>query len=197
MNSRVENSISRIAEQARGRYTTALKNARNRTEKAADRVTDGKKSIKTLSKLSLKLTAVTHRTADKVLKQQAKMIEHQIDAFAGRLSAAAEATDARNLVKTQFRMIPENASLFVDDARSALGIVAGAGAEFRDLLKGTVQELRGVKKAPTKKTAAKKTGSKKATAKKATKPRKKAATKQAAAAPKAEASSTQEQPKAA
>jgi len=191
MNSRVENSISRIAEQARGRYATALKNARNRTEIAADRVTDGKKSIKTLSKLSLKLTAVTHRTADKVLKQQIKMLEHQIDAFAGRLTAAAEATDLRNLVKTQFRMVPENASLFVNDARSALGIVAGAGAEVRDLLKGTVQDLRGTKKAVVKK----------ATARKATKPRKKVARKKAVAAPvatpKAEVGATEEQPKAA
>lgn len=186
MNSQVENSISRIAEQARGRYTTALKNARNRTENVADRVTDGKQSIKTLSKLSLKLTAVTHRTADKVLKQQTKMLEHQIDAFAGRLSAAAVAMDLRNLVKTQFRMVPENASLFVNDARSALGIVAGAGAEVRDLLKGTIQEFRGTKKAAVKKAA---------------KPRKKAARKKAVATPvatrKAKAGSTQEQSKAA
>jgi len=187
MNPRVENSISRIAEQARGRYTTALKNARSRTEKAADRVSDGKKSIKTLSKLSLNLTAVTHRTADKVLKQQAKLFEHQIDAFAGRLSAAAEATDVRNLVKTQFRMLPENASLFVNDARSALGIVFGAGAEVRELLKGTVQEFR----------ATSKTAAKRAATRKAPKARKKTAKKKAAAAPKAVASSTEVQPKAA
>lgn len=187
MNARLENSISDIAEQARGRYTTALKHARSRTEKAADRVSDGKKSIKTLSKLSLNLTAVTHRTADKVLKQQAKLFEHQIDAFAGRLSAAAEATDVRNLVKTQFRMLPENAALFVNDARRALGIVAGAGTEVRELLKGTVQEFR-----DTRKTAAKK-----AAPRKASKARKKTAKTKAAAAPKAAASSTEVQPKAA
>lgn len=187
MKARLENSIGRIAEQARGRYTTALKNARSRTEKAADRVSDGKKSIKTLSKLSLKLTAVTHRTANKVLKQQTKMLGHQIDAFAGRLSAAAEATDIRSLIKTQFRMIPDNASLFANDTRSALGIVAGAGTEVRDLLKGTAQELRG-----TRKTAAKTTP-----VKKVAKPRKKATRKKAVSAPKAETSSSEEQPKAA
>lgn len=187
MNARLENSISRIAEQARGRYTTALKNARSRAEKAADRVSDGKKPIKTLSRLSLKLTAVTHRTADKVLKQQTKMLEHQIDAFADRLTAAAEARDIRSLVKTQFRLFPKNAALFISDARSALGIVAGAGAEARDLLQGTVQEFRG-----TRKTAAKK-----APVKKTAKPRKKATKKKAVATPKAEANSTEEQPKAA
>ncbi len=194
MNSQVENSMSRIAEQARDRYTIALKNARKRTEKAADRVADGKKPVKTLSKLSLKLTAVTHRTADKVLKQQAKMLEHQIDAFAGRLSAAAEATDVRNLLKTQFRLIPENAALFVNDARSALGIVAGAGAEVRELLKGTVQEFRGTKKATAKKT-------KKTTAKKAARPRKKTTRKKTVAAAveaqKVQTSAATEQSKAA
>ena len=107
--------------------------------------------------------AVSHRTADNVLKQQAKLLENQIDAFAGRLSTAADATDVQDLVKTQFRMIPENASLFLTDARNALGIVAGAGTEVRDLLKGTVAELRGSKKTAAGKTATprKKTAKKK------------------------------------
>jgi len=192
MNPQVENSISRIAEQARGRYQKALKIARIRTESAAARVTDGKKPVKTLSKLSLKLTAVTHRTADKVLKQQTKMLENQIDAFANGLSAAAGARDVRSLVKTPLRI--ENASLFVNDARSALGIVVGAGAEVRDLIKGTVLELRG-----SRKTAAKKASPKKSVAKKPRATRKKKATKKAATPvkTKAETSSVEEQSKAA
>lgn len=194
MNPQVENSTSRIAEQARGRYQKAIKTARSRTELAAERVTGGKKSVKTLSKLSLKLTAVTHRTADKVLKQQTKMLEHQIDAFAGGLSAAAEAADIRSLVKMPFRMLPKNAALFVDDARSALGIVVGAGAEVRELFKGTVMELRGTRKTVTKKPASKKT-----VAKKPAKLRKKAAKKktEASVTAKVEASIVAEQPKAA
>jgi len=166
----IENSISRIAEQARGRYNKALTAARTRTEKAANRVSQSKKPVNTLSKLSLKLTAVSHRTADKVLKQQKKLLENQIDAFAVRLTAVAEATDVRSLVKTQIRLIPKNAALFANDARTTLSIVAKAGAEVRDLLKGTVSELRGVKKATVKKPVAKK----------ATPARKKAVTKKAA-----------------
>lgn len=182
MNSRLENSISRIAEQARGRYQQILKNSRNGAEMAADRVTGGKKPVKTLFKLGLKLTAVSHRTADKVLKQQAKMFENQIDAFAGSLSAAADATDVQNLLKTQIRMIPENASLLVKDARNALGIVAGAGAEVRDLFKGTVAELRG-----SKKTAASKTAT----------PRKKTAKKKSSVSKRTAVKSARETPKAA
>ncbi len=168
MKMQIENSISRIAEQARGRYFELLKGARSQTESVAGRVSKGKGPIKTVSKMGLKLTAVTHRTADKVLKQQTKMVEHQIDAIATRLHAAATATDVRDLVRTQFKLIPENASRFVGDARDTLSIVTSAGQEVGKLLKGTVAELRGktlVNKA-AKKVAAKKTVAKKAPAKK-------------------------------
>jgi hypothetical protein len=172
MNSTIENSISRIAEKARGRYQAILTDARSRTEQAAGRVTKGKKPVKTFSKLGLKLTAASHRTADKVLKQQTKMVEHQIDAFAGRLAAAAEANGVRDLLKTQFRMIPENAALLVSDTRAALGIFASAGAEVRSLFKDTAEELRGRKPAAAKATAKtpaapRKKAAKKKTAKKA------------------------------
>ena len=167
MNSRIENSISRIAEQARGRYKAILENARHRAEIASDRVTDGKKPVKTLSKLGLKLTAVSHRATDKVLKQQLKMLENQIDAFAGRLSAAANATDVGNLIKTQFRLIPENAAVFAQDARNALGVIAGAGVEARDLMKATVVELRdGTQARATKPGTQSRTPARKKTAKK-------------------------------
>jgi hypothetical protein len=173
MNSTIENSISRIAEKARGRYQAILMDARSRTEKAAGRVTQGKKPVKTFSKLGLKLTATSHRTADKVLKQQTKMVEHQIDAFADRLAAAAEANGVRDLVKTQFRLIPKNAALLVNDTRAALGIFVGAGAEVRSLIRDTAEELRGRKPAAAKATT-------KATAKTPAAPRKKSAKKKTA-----------------
>jgi phasin family protein len=168
MKTQIENSIGRIAEQARGRFFALLNGARNQTENAAGKVSKGKGPVKTVSKMSLKLSAVSHKTADKVLKQQTRMVEHQIDAIASRLHAAATATDVRDLVSTQIRLIPENASRFASDARDTLGIVASAGQEVGKLLKGTVAELRG--KAQPKQTAkktVKKAASKKATAKKA------------------------------
>jgi len=176
MKLQIENSISRIADEARGRYFELLKGARQQTESAAGKVSKGKGPVKTVSKLSLKLSAVSHKTADKVLKQQTRMVENQIDAFARRLHAAAAAKDVRDLVGTQLRLIPENASRFASDARDTLGIVTSAGQEVGKLVKGTVAELRGIaqpkktaKKAPKKapKKTAKKASKKKAKAKKA------------------------------
>ena len=175
MNQQIEKSISRIFDQAISRYQALLTGARQQTGIVASRVVRGKRPVKTISKLSLKLTAVTHRTADKVLKQQAKMVENQIDAVAGRLRAAAQSRNLRELVGTQIRLIPVNASQFAKDTRATLSIVAGAGNEVGGLVKNTVAELRGVPVAKTpkaprkKKKVAAKTATKKKAVKKAVK----------------------------
>ena len=168
MNLQIENTISRIADEARGRFNKILKDARYQAESAADAVSKGKGPVKTVSKLGLKLTATSHKTADKVLKQQTKLVENQIDAFASRLHAAAGATGLKDLVDGQVRLIPEQASRFVGDARETLNIIAGAGQEVGTLLKGTVAELRGVSTPVTKKATVKKATGKKAAPKKTT-----------------------------
>lgn len=155
MNPRVESSINRIANQARGRYAAWLDSARSQTAQAAGRVSKGKKPVKTLSRLSVKLSTVSHRTTTKVLKQQTKMVEHQIDALAGRLRTAAHAETIGDLVRGQIRLIPENTSQFVNDSRAAFSIVADAGSQVRQLIAGTVAELRGRTAARPKPTAPK------------------------------------------
>jgi len=180
MKLQIENSISRIADEARGRFFSILKGARKQTENAAGVVSKGKQPVKTVSRLGLKLTAVSHKTADKVLKQQTLMVENQIDAVASRLHAAATANDLRDLVSTQLRLIPENASRFASDARATLGIIASAGQEAGKLVKSTVAELRSQAK-PKK--AARKVAKKSAkTASKKNAPAQKAAVKKGVAA---------------
>jgi len=164
VNPQIENSYSDIADKARGRYEDVVKGARQRTEKVAGRITSTKKPVKTISRFGVKLSNVSHQTTSKLLKKQTKMVEAQIDALAGRLKAAADATDLRDLVKTQIRLIPENTSRFADDAREAFGIVKVAGGEIKELVKDTVEELRG------RKPVAKKTPAHKKTAAKAKKP---------------------------
>jgi hypothetical protein len=163
MNPKLENTMSRIAEDARGRYTRLVKDARKRTESAAHRVARGKKPVQTITGLGLKLTAISHKTADQVLKQQTRIVELQIDAVAGRLKAVADARNIGELVRTQVRLIPANVSRLGADARDTFSIVAGAGLEVRDVFKGTIAELRGKKPAARKasrKTPAKKTARK-------------------------------------
>lgn len=145
-----EDRISEIADTARDRYEDAISAARSRTEKAAGRVTKGKKPVKAVSRLGVRLSGVSHRTANKLWKRQTKLVEDQIDALAGRLKAAAAAPDLKRLVKTQIELIPDNASRLKVEARETFAIVKGAGSEIRDIVKESVDELRGRKQAARK-----------------------------------------------
>ena len=165
MNPQIENSITEIADKVRDRVEDAVNIARQSTDQAAGRLTRRKKPVKTISRLGLKLSGVTHRTANKLWKQQTKLVESQIDAVAGRLKAAAEAADLRDLVQTQVRLFPENTARIAGQAREALGTVKSAGGEMADLVKGTVAELRGQKPIPKNKADAHKADAHKATAK--------------------------------
>jgi phasin family protein len=155
MNLQIENSISEIAEKTRGRYDDAVKAARKGTEKAAGRVTRGKRPVKAISRFGVKLSGVSHRTANKLWKRQTKLVEDQIDALAGHLKAAARADGLRSFVETQMELIPDNASRFKEEAREAFGIVKGAGSEIREIVKGTVDELKPQKPVARKAAASK------------------------------------------
>lgn len=153
MNPQIEDSINDIADRARGRYEDALRGARLRTEKAAARISKGKKPVQSVSRLGVKISGVSHRTTNKLWKQQTKLVEKQIDAVAGRLKAAVDAENLRDLVETQIRLFPENTARLADEAREALSIVRGAGGEIRELVKDTVAELKGQKPAARKSAA--------------------------------------------
>lgn len=175
MKLRIQAAIEQIAGEARIRYSDLLRGARQTTEEAARRVSKGKGPLQAVTSLGLNLTAVGHKTADKALKQNKKFISNRMDAVAGRLRSAAHADGLRDLVATQLRLIPKNASQFADDARGALHILAEAGGDVRQLLTGTIQELRGTtpaaKKRSAKKSAPKAAAAGKRKAKQASKPK--------------------------
>jgi len=174
MNPQIEQSMNRIADGARGSVRGLINNARRTGQRAAAKVVDGKKPVRTLSGLGLKLSAVSHRTTDRVVKQQTAMTVNQLDVVAARLQSAAGATCLRDLVKKQISMTPEQFQRFTTDARKSVAILVDAGSEAREVVKGAVQDLRAKQPKPRKK-AARKTPAKKA--------RKTAARKTAAAKP--------------
>ena len=153
MNARVERSLSRIADEAKARYDALLDGARHRTERAAGNVRKGKRPLKTLTKLGVDLSSLSHKTTAKVIRQQTKMMENQLDALASRLRTAAQARSLTDLVRDQIRLIPEDASRFAKDSRATLGIVADAGSNVRDLFGETASELRSAPRPAAKKKA--------------------------------------------
>lgn len=142
MNPNIEQSINRISAGARGSMRAVIDGARARSQYAAKTVKNTKKPLNTLSGLGLKLSAVSHRTTDRVMKQQTQLAANQLDVIAARLESAAGATCMRDLVKKQLRMTPEQLQRFGRDTRDALSIVVEGGSEAREVVKGTLQSLR-------------------------------------------------------
>lgn len=159
-----QSSIDRIADRARSRYRQVLGDARSQTVEAANRVETGKRPVRRLETLGIELSKISHRATTGVLKSQARLVEHQIDALAGRLHAAARAESLRGLLRDQLRLVPENASRFIDDTRETVRVVRDAGSEVKSLLADSNESAPA--KAPTKKSAAKKSAAKKSSAKK-------------------------------
>lgn len=192
--------VDRLADKARGRIESIVTGARQQTEQAAGRVKKGKKPVKTLSRMGQELSSISHRATTKVVKSQTRLVENQIDAFAGRLNTAANATSVRGLITDQIRLFPENAAQFVEDSRNTIAAVAEAGGEVRQLFAGTLSELRGARSTSRKKAPAK------PAAKKVAKKTKKKVSKKAAPAAKtvkkaaekaADTAATKQAPKAA
>lgn len=188
MNSQIEASLDKIEDGAedivagaRGGVRGLIVSARRRGERAADVVVKGKKPLATLSGVGLKLSAVSHRTTDRVLKQQTELAANQLDLIAKRFKVAAAATGLRDLVADQFRLTPEQIRRLGQDARQSLSIIAAGGSEARDVVKGGLSELSnraktggakkrgGAKKKAARKPAAKSPARRKKVSKKAKK----------------------------
>lgn len=142
MNHRTDSTVDRIADRARDRYQSLINDARSQTVQAAGRVRETKRPVQKLSSLGIELSNISHRATRNVLRSQTRLVEHQLDALAGRLHAAARATSIRDLVRGQIRLIPENASRLIEDTRQTLSAVASAGGEVRNVVSDAVVQIR-------------------------------------------------------
>lgn len=134
------------------------------------------KHVEALTNVGIRLSKLTHDTTDRVIRQQARIVTNGSDAVLGRLQAAADASDFKDFVLTQARLLPADATRLISDTRDAFEIMLGASAEVRDIVLDTAAELRGRTEAaaeepapapakkPRRKTAARTAASKKARA---------------------------------
>lgn len=140
---RIEDGVSDLKAGARGGVHGLVTSARQRGREAADRIARGKQPLEKLSGLGLALSAVSHRTTDRVLKQQTSLAANQLDLLALRLERAAAATSFRDLLTGQIRLTPEQLSKLGRDARESLSILVEGGSDARDVLRKGLGELTG------------------------------------------------------
>jgi len=163
---RIEDGVFDLKAGARGGVHGLVTSARQRGRQAADRIARGKQPLEKLTGLGLALSAVSHRTTDRVLKQQTSLAANQLDLVALRLTRAAAATSFRDLLAGQIRLTPEQIAKLGRDARESLSIIVEGGSDARDVLKKGFGELTGRKtpkgrtRTASQKPATRKTGKK-------------------------------------
>ncbi len=175
---KLENLYSNTAEKAREQAEDVVAGAQDRVEKASEWVAHQKTPVRKITSASLKLSAISHRTADKLIKQQEKAIEREFDALAAYLRTLASSHDVRSFVREQANVLPRVTQRMVENSRQTFSILRDAGSDINGLARSTVTEFRPTtsRKPATRKTAkTAATKTKKKTARKTTSRRKTAA----------------------
>ena len=128
----------------------------------------------------IKLNRVSHKGVEKLVKNQASLLETTLDDGAARLKLAARADSFRALVGDQIASLPASRDRAVGTARKSIDIVVDTGNEIGGIVRGAIVDLRPTQ--PTAKRVTRKaTATRKKVAKKATATRKRVAKKASAA----------------
>lgn len=194
---RIEKLADTVKAESRQLADRAIKGLRTAGLETAEIITKTKKPVHAIADTGLKFNTLSHKSIEKLVKQQVAAIDEFIDGSAERLEKAARARTVRTLVEGQISTLPQTRKHAVKNARKTVTLVRETGDAFGDLFKDVVVDISSArkpaakkktagrrkaaasKKAPGRKPAAKKTAAKKRVARKA--PVKKAAPKAAEA----------------
>jgi phasin family protein len=171
MMNRIEQFADNLKSESRLMADRAVAGLRTAGLETAGLISRTKRPVHAVADTTLKLNALSHKSIEKLLKQQVKMLDELIDGSAGRIEMAAKAKDVKSLFEKQVSSLPKSRDHAVKNARKTMTLVRDTGDAFGDLFKDVVVDISsaGSKKAPArKKTTAKKRTAKKAGAKKTT-----------------------------
>lgn len=188
---RIEKLADTVKAESRQLADRAIKGLRTAGLETAEIITKTKKPVHAIADTGLKFNTLSHKSIEKLVKQQVAAIDDLIDGSAERLEKAARARTVRTLVEGQINTLPQTRKHAVKNAKKTVSLVRETGDAFGDLFKDVVVDIASArkpaakkktagrkktaatKKAPGRKPAAKKTAAKKRVARKA--PVKKAA----------------------
>jgi hypothetical protein len=193
MLNRIEQIAGNLKAESRLMADRAIEGLRAAGLGTAGLISRTKTPVHTFADTGLKLNALSHKSIEKLLKQQVASLDDLIDGSARRFEMAARAKDVRTLVEAQISSLPKSREHAVKNARKTAAIVRDTGGAISELVKEAVEEISNARPgrkpaarkatgrpAAKKKAAGRKPAARKASAKKA--PAKKAATRKSNAA---------------
>jgi hypothetical protein len=127
--------------------------------------------VHAIADTSLKLNALSHKSFEKMVKQQVAALDDLIDGSVHRIEMAAKAKSVKALVDGQISTLPKTRKHAVKNAKKTVALVKDTGDAFGDLFKDVVVDIssarKGGKPVAKKKAAGRPAGKKKAATRKA------------------------------
>ena len=181
MMNRIEKFADNLKAESRTLADRAIHGLRSAGLETAELLTRTKRPVHAIADTGLKLNNLSHKSIEKMVKQQVSVLDDIIDGSAHRLEKASRARTVRTLVDGQISTLPKTRDHAVKNAKKTVALVRDTGDAIGDLFKDVVVDISSARKPAAKRgrPAAKKTSSRKTTAKKAS--AKKAPAKKAAA----------------
>ncbi len=177
---KIEDIARQVRTEAGQRAEFVIKSLRQATVNTAEFIASGKGPIRKIADTGIKLNRVSHKGVEKLVKNQASLLETTLDDGAARLKLAARADSFRALVGDQIASLPASRDRAIGTARKSIDIVVDTGNEIGGIVRGAIVELRPAQPA-AKRVTKKATATRKKVAKKATATRKQVAKKANAA----------------
>ncbi len=144
-----------LAKQARRLRTEPVKAARAATAKSAQRIKALNEPIRTVSRSSVKLTAISQATAERLIQLQEQLVTSALTDAATRLERAAQAENVQALVRDQAKVLRATRERIVSDITEAVTIIKDAGGDVRKVATHTYETVTGQAAAPKKPAARK------------------------------------------
>jgi hypothetical protein len=142
MIAKIEQFARQFRLEAGQRADAVLSSLRKATENTADFIASGKTPIRKLADTGIKLNRVSHKGFEKLVRNQASLLEGTLDDGAARLKLAARADSFRALVGDQLASLPSSRERTIGTARKSLDIVVDTGTEIRGIVQGAIGDLR-------------------------------------------------------
>ena len=187
MMNRIEKFADTLKSESRQFAERAIASLRSAGLETANLINRAKTPVNAFADTSLKLNNLSHKSIEKLLKQQVAILRDIIDGGVRRLEMASRAQSVRTLVDRQVSTLPKSRDHAMQNARKTVSLVRDTGEAFGELFKDVVVDISSARKskpaarkATARKPAAKKASAKKVAAKKTTASRKPAAKKAAA-----------------
>ena len=150
MMNKIEQLADNLKAESRMLADRAVAGLRTAGLETAGFIAKTKGPVHMIADAGLKLNALSHKSIEKMVKQQVVVLDDLIDGSARRLEMAARAKTVKTLVEGQMATLPKSRDHALANARKTVAIVRDTGDAFGDLFKDVVVDISSVRKGKKK-----------------------------------------------